>query len=302
MHKKLLQHIKDSDISTNSLLLTVMGDTVSQYSNIVSLRSFIDVMSNFGISEQLTRTSLYRLKKMGLLQSKMIGRTSFYSYSDSGYQSYIHAEKRIYTREYKIKSHLWTLIIFRSRKAPNFYNIESELRWHGFGKLDKKTFAHPAEKEETILEFLNQYNLQNQAVVLQAKIQDYVSMQSLKDIVYSSWNLEYLYQIYQQFIEFYSPLLSEYSDDLDCDTAFMLRILAIHDYRRIILKDPDLPRDILPVDWSGYSGRELMCSLYRKLAKSSRVYICKKFTHVNGYFEQEIPSFFNRFSIKNEDI
>jgi phenylacetic acid degradation operon negative regulatory protein len=48
-----------------------------------------------------------------------------------------------------------------------------------------------------------------------------------------------------------------------------VRILLIHDYRRIVLRDPRLPSGLLPPDWPGLPARALCARLYAALAPAS---------------------------------
>ena len=38
------------------------------------------------------------------------------------------------------------------------------------------------------------------------------------------------------------------------ESAFLLRIPLIHDYRRLLLRDPELPDVLLPGDWPGHQA------------------------------------------------
>jgi phenylacetic acid degradation operon negative regulatory protein len=51
--------------------------------------------------------------------------------------------------------------------------------------------------------------------------------------------------------------------------AMAARTLLIHDWRRIVLRDPDLPADLLPDDWPGNHALEMIRPLYAGLADAS---------------------------------
>ena len=51
--------------------------------------------------------------------------------------------------------------------------------------------------------------------------------------------------------------------------SFIARILLIHGWRRIILRDPILPADLLPPDWPGAAARALCADLYHRLLPAS---------------------------------
>jgi phenylacetic acid degradation operon negative regulatory protein len=46
----------------------------------------------------------------------------------------------------------------------------------------------------------------------------------------------------------------------------LLRILLIHEFRRILLKDPEIPDIMLPANWPGETARSLARDLYRRIA------------------------------------
>ena len=51
--------------------------------------------------------------------------------------------------------------------------------------------------------------------------------------------------------------------------AHSLRTLLIHDYRRLLLRDPQLPAELLPAAWPGHEARALCKRLYQQLLAPS---------------------------------
>ena len=49
----------------------------------------------------------------------------------------------------------------------------------------------------------------------------------------------------------------------------MLRPLLIHDWRRLLLRDPELPDVLLPAGWPGRAARQLTRELYQRLLAPS---------------------------------
>jgi phenylacetic acid degradation operon negative regulatory protein len=47
------------------------------------------------------------------------------------------------------------------------------------------------------------------------------------------------------------------------------RVLLIHEYRRIVLRDPILPAAILPADWPGAAARALCADIYAHVIAAS---------------------------------
>ena len=71
-------------LRAGSLITTVFGDSIAPRGGTVWLGSLIKVMAEFGVSERLVRTSVYRLVKDEWLRSDQVGRRSYYSLTDAG--------------------------------------------------------------------------------------------------------------------------------------------------------------------------------------------------------------------------
>ena len=52
-----------------------------------------------------------------------------------------------------------------------------------------------------------------------------------------------------------------------------MRTLLVHAYRRMRLRDPQLPRAVLPGDWPGADAYELARALYRIAAPRAEVFV-----------------------------
>ena len=82
-----------------------------------------------------------------------------------------------------------------------------------------------------------------------------------------SWPLDRTADAYLKFMKTFEPLRGwigrrERLSDAD---AFTARILLIHHYRRVVLRDPLLPTALLPADWPGRAARQLCGEIYRGL-------------------------------------
>jgi phenylacetic acid degradation operon negative regulatory protein len=75
------------------------------------------------------------------------------------------------------------------------------------------------------------------------------------------------------FVATYLPILAELRRDRHAEVAeedaFLIRTLLIHHYRRLRLRDPELPDVLLPAEWPGQKARLLCKELYRRLAPAS---------------------------------
>ena len=55
--------------------------------------------------------------------------------------------------------------------------------------------------------------------------------------------------------------------------ALLLRLLLLHQWRRIALKDVHWPHELRPPDWPGFSAQLLICDLYHRLLAPSEIWL-----------------------------
>jgi phenylacetic acid degradation operon negative regulatory protein len=75
----------------------------------------------------------------------------------------------------------------------------------------------------------------------------------------------------------------------------MARLLVIHEYRRIILRDPELPEELLPADWAGAAARALCRNLYRLTVPASERHLMATLETAEGPLPEAAPYFWQRF-------
>ena len=60
----------------------------------------------------------------------------------------------------------------------------------------------------------------------------------------------------------------------------------IHDFRRLLLRDPELPAVLLPAKWPGQKARDLCRDLYQRLLPASEGYLDQHLQLADG----EVPA------------
>ncbi len=70
-----------------------------------------------------------------------------------------------------------------------------------------------------------------------------------RELAAMAWRLDEMAQAYRDFIAQFSPLAALLDRQaLKYDEALVARTLLIHAFRRLVLRDPGLPADLLPQD------------------------------------------------------
>jgi len=78
--------------------------------------------------------------------------------------------------------------------------------------------------------------------------------------------------------------------------CFVIRTLMIHEYRRILLVDPDLPDALLPDAWPGRAAAELTKAMYVAVAERSTLFAMQTLENESGALPEPIEEFSRRFA------
>ena len=258
-------------LRSGSLLVTMLGDAVAPRGGAVTLGSLISLAQPFGLTERLVRTSVGRLAQQGWLVSKRAGRLSEYDLTPRGRRLFAEATQRIYGAEPSAWAGGWTMILLPSA-SPQNERVRDELSWLGFGQLAPGLFAHPARKVDDVRQQLRELGVKNDAVVLQA-----ASGGESEDrrLIANGWDLAELARGYRRFIASFSAIQAALADGaaVPPQQAFVIRTLLIHEYRKLHLRDPLLPRPLLPDDWVGTQAYGLCADLYRRVFDAAETHL-----------------------------
>jgi len=283
-----------ANISCKSFIVTVFGDVLSQHDDWLWLGSLIDALKPLGFSERLIRTSVFRLVKEDWLQVNKVGRCSYYAFTESAKLHYEKAARRIYADKQNDWHGNWLLVLPSFVPESQQINFKRQLHWLGFSSLSSGVFAHPSIEKQSLEETLTELELIDAVVIFTCKTLDEASEKSLKMLVQQRWKLDELGKEYQDFLTKYQQISAELSR-LNQQQCFLLRTLLVHEYRRILLKDHELPPQMLPEKWSGFIAHDLVRKIYLELAKPSLGYIRKELKNSAGLLIQEQSTFWQRF-------
>lgn len=265
--------------------MSVFGDAVVPRGGRIWLGSLIRLLAPLQISERLIRTSVFRLAKEEWLQTEPHGRRSNYLLTRTGQRRFEEASRHIYAAHPQPWDRRWRLMLTVGELAPKARErLRRALFWQGFGMLGADCFVHPNADLGGALDMLRADGMAD----LLGKLMPMLAAQacfdltaSHDDMVKKAWDLAQLAEAYGVFISTYAPILQELRLDpqnaVDEESAFLLRILLIHDYRRLLLRDPELPDVLLPPDWAGQQARQLCNELYRRLLAPSERHLDQHF-------------------------
>ncbi len=254
-----------------SLVVTVFGDSILPHGGTIWVGSLIRLLAPFGINERGVRTAVQRLTVEGWLSNHSVGRRSDYAPTPASRLRFEEADRRIYAAAAPPWDGTWCLVLLGQADISTSERdaARRELRWHGFGEISPTLLLHPTADVESPRRVLDDLALTGRAILLEGAAvggEPLASRRALRELTRSAWRLDDLALEYRDFLDRFGALdgPAERLPLPDPETCFGLRTLAIHEYRRILLRDPQLPEELLPEHWEGRSARGLCARLYRR--------------------------------------
>ena len=290
------ERVAETSISGTSIVVTVFGDSVSQHGGWIWLGSLIEALGPFGFGERSVRTAVNRLVQQDWLKVDRVGRRSYFCFTDEAQSHYERAAKRVYFARRGEWDGFWTLVVFSGLPGRKREALVRSLSWQGFSSLAGGVYARPSSEREELDETIGGLDLNGQVTVLRASTEDSHSQSAIRDLARKKWNLEKLRVLYDEFLDFYRPMARELGpEELTPRQSFWLRTLMVHDYRRILLRDPGFPDVVLPTGWFGFAAHELIRRTYQVLAPSSVQYIRRSLQNAEGPMPAPNRRFYRRF-------
>lgn len=146
----------------------------------------------------------------------------------------------------------WRLVVFDINETKHHIRdtLRGKLKSLGFGKLQQSVYISPYDFEEDLVEFLESHNLEEKVFVLTAR---HRLMGDAKILANKVWHLDDLEADYYQLLEKINKTKkTELSEKRKIEKIQSLRT----DYFDLLLKDPLLPKELLPDHWIGFQVRQ----------------------------------------------
>lgn len=269
--------ISAQPISGTSLIISLYGDALSHRGGEVWLGSLSALLEALGFGDRFVRTSVFRLQKEGWLDVEKIGRRSYYRVTDQGMRQFRHAESKIYLSEQPAWDGKWELLLLENAEKTERTRLKKELGWLGFGQIASNLMAAPTHAQTDVPALLGELNASEQAIYFRADYPYDRSEQTLRQMVANCWSLNEVASYYHEFIVSFRPLMTllREADDpaLTPLRCFQIKLLLIHFFRRVVLKDPLLPDALLPAQWEGQIARNLCINIYQRVDRAATDYV-----------------------------
>jgi phenylacetic acid degradation operon negative regulatory protein len=264
---RIVEQLKREPSRTGSIVITVFGDAIVPRGGSVWLGTLLEFFEALDIDSGVVRTAMSRLATDGWLERNKIGRNSFYRLAKKGRQTFAAATRHIYDPPPSDWTGRFELLLIGNGEDRDA--SRDALKNAGFGSPLPGVWVAPSGvpvPEEAA-----------GAIRLEVSAED----DSGRRLLSESWPLDRTADAYQKFMKTFAPLrgwIGRGGDLTEAD-AFTARILLIHHYRRVVLRDPLLPTALLPGDWPGRAARELCGEIYRGLLRQSEQWLDRHATN-----------------------
>jgi phenylacetic acid degradation operon negative regulatory protein len=299
----LIRHFRRRpDASARTLLVTVFGDSVVPHGGEMWIGSLLRLVEPLGVSERLARTSLHRLVGEGLLVTRRHGRRSFYSVAPSAQHEFWEAERRIYhPRGGDPWDGRWTVVVETNGVAlPSRAAIRQHLAWLGFGSLGSTVHICPLDRTEELRELLPDLGLSGQVAVFRGEVPWALGLSDRDLARMITGELKALEPAWRAFLRRFRPLAEAVAGDgegVDGQSAFLSRTLLVHAYRRIVLREPELPAELWPPAWMGEAAYQVAARCYHALAGNAEAHLAMTYETARVPLPPLEPGYADRYPL-----
>ncbi len=255
-------------LNAAAFIVTIYGDVVVPRGGVLWTGTLIELCAQVGISESLVRTAVSRLVAAEQLAGERIGRRSFYRLRSSAEKTFMEAADLLYGPDRPAKG--WQILHHPDLRPE-------DARRQRMGHMGGPVFIRPDRGQP----------LPPGAMVFHAETV------TTAEPLAGFWDLSALREGYDRFMALFGEVRPEALTDTQ---SLITRLLLVHAYRMVLLRDPRLPPEHLPSDWNGAEARALFRRLYLALTPAAQRHIAACCEGGDGLLPADTPATAHRLA------
>ena len=294
--EKLQKHFGDKPpIRCKSMIVTIMGDIVFVHGGVVNTAIIIALNALFGIGKHSSRIGISRLVAEDWLRVHRTANFSDnrYQLGNKGLEAFRQSAPLIYGNQSPAWQNHWQLLLFDTDvRAKTVRRFIRTIGWLGYGKMSPTVYLCPATATATdeVNRLIAHYGLEKKVWLFRSALP--YNDDTLKRLATRLWDLKAICREYAAFMRKFNAVKSLLPEILqEPDAAMYLRLRLVHEYRRLVLHTPPLPRVVRHEFFSSDAAFALCGDLYAQLARVSGDYV----TVLGGNAASVSPDFNQRF-------
>lgn len=239
-----------------SLIISFLGDAILPRGGSVRAGVISDFCGLAGVEPGLVRTALSRLVSKGFLARSRDGRASFYRLTETERRAFADAADLIYGRRLPRPDGHWEVAV--PDAGEHAADLRQRLERARFRALAPAVFLRPRHEGDHF------------AGIAGLATFDATAGRDVAALAARLWPLDEIASAYQGFIGTFSGLVGVRFSPQD---GVLGRVLLAHEFRRILLRDPFLPAEVLPASWPGVPARRLFDAAHAALTPPAEAWL-----------------------------
>jgi phenylacetic acid degradation operon negative regulatory protein len=263
-----------------SLAVSFLGDCIEPRGGRVGMATITELLAAYGVDNGVVRTSMSRLASDGWVKREKVGRNSFYALTPLALAETQSAGRRIYAPEHPAAPCGWRIYAEGEASATERRRERAAFARLGAGALDKHVYILPDSTTAAASAATTALSA--------APLPD----EAARKLVRQAFAFGDIERDYEAFSAACAPLLGDLGAlaRVGGFDALALRVLLIHRFRRIVLRDPGVPSRYLPSRWPGIVAREAAAALWRALFAPSERWLDAHARSPEGELPPRAPS------------
>lgn len=250
-------------VRTQFIFFTLLGDYILPNGGKIWTSDILSLMGPLDVSERAVRSTLSRMTRKGWISARKHGRRSRYTITPRGQALLQAGYERIFEPIFTDWDETWHLVAFSlpERRRKTRHELRKQLSWLGFGRLAPGTWISPHNRQRELADLFQELRIETFAEQFSGV---HLGPSTGQELVKRCWDLQDLEKQYQDFVARYQPEYEHFaglSPQEMCANAqecFIRRFWITHEFQALPLRDPNLPTQLLPPDWIGFTARRLV--------------------------------------------
>jgi phenylacetic acid degradation operon negative regulatory protein len=271
------------------VIVTIFGDAVIPRGGELWLGSLTEIASALEIDPGAVRTALTRLAADHLITRTRVGRESFVRLDPRVTADFERATERIYFAHPTHWTGRWRMAVLRLPTGGA--DPRTVLAAAGFAPLGSNVMIAPQTPAGALVSGREQEPAGPLYLDAHGPVEEGRVLAGL------AFRLDDLAMAYRRFLADFAPTAARLREmrEIDPLTALVARVVVVHAFRRVVLRDPLLPLELLPDAWPGTSARRLAGEIYDAVRAPAEVWLDNA-RNAGGKLPKAVATLWRRFA------
>jgi phenylacetic acid degradation operon negative regulatory protein len=255
-----------ADVQPRQLIVTVYGLYAREEHNWLSVAALVRLLADLGVDGQAVRSSVYRLKKRGILRSLAMSGSAGYALSGDALAILTEGDTRIFRAYRASAADGWVVAVFSvpERDREKRHELRTRLTRLGFGTVAPGVWVAPRHVAAEAEIVLARHGLGGYVDLFSG---EHIGFADVSSKIGDWWDLAELTTLYGAFTDRFAPVARRLARrPLTDRESFALYVPILTAWRQLPYLDPGLPLELLPRPWSGETAAALFAELNAQLA------------------------------------